>query len=199
MADYITVDEFKTRIAMTGTAQDLRIAEHITAASREIDSMCGRRFDADVSATARVYHPVNQHEVVIDDALEITAVKTDTDDDGTYGTTWSSTDYQTYPLNGVGPNRQSGWPSTLLTAIENRTFPRHRRPAVQVTAKWGWAAVPGDVKEAAYLIAHRLFYERDVPSGIVSGSLEFGGTGLREQRSVQKLLKPYMRYEPNVA
>ncbi len=199
MADYITTAEFKTRIGMTGSGQDTRIAEHVSAASREIDSICGRRFDADGSATARVFHPLNNYDVIIDDALEITAVATDTGDDGSYGTTWTSSDYQPYPLNGVGPNRQSGWPYTRLCAIENLTFPIHRRPSVQVTAKWGWTAVPDDVKEAAYLIAHRLFYERDVPSGIVAGSIEFGGTGLREQRSVMKLLKPYMRYEPNVA
>jgi hypothetical protein len=199
MADYITATEFKTRIGATTNTSDLRIAEHIAAASREIDSMCGRRFNADAAATARIYHPIDSHRVIIDDALEITAVATDTADDGSYSTSWASTDYATYPLNGVGPNRQSGWPTTQLVAIENRTFPLHRRASVQVTAKWGWTAVPDDVKEACYLIAHRLYYERDVPSGVLPGSAEFGGTGLRELRSVDKLLKPYKRYEPNVA
>lgn len=199
MADYITSNEFKARFGITTSSYDTMISEQITAASRQIDSMCGRRFDADGSATARVFHPVTSTEVIIDDALEITAVATDTSDDGTYATTWAAGDYQTYPLNGVGPTRQSGWPATRIVAVENRTFPSSRRASVQVTAKWGWTAVPDDVKEACYLLAHRLFYEKDVPSGVVPGSLEFGGTGMRELRSVVKLLKPYMRYEPNVA
>ena len=198
MADYITAAEFKTRVNITHSAEDTRIAEHVTAASRMVDTYCGRRFDADGVATARVFHPDDAYCCVIDDALEITAVATDTADDGSYGTTWASTDYEEYPLNGIGINRQGGWPTTEIVAIESRTFPQHRRAAVKVTAKWGWAAVPGDVKEATYLLAHRLYYERDVPSGVVPGSAEYGGTGMRDARSAWRLLDPYRRTAPEI-
>lgn len=196
MADYITAAEFKDRIGISHATDDVRIGEHVTAASRMVDTICGRRFDADSVATSRVFHPADAYLVFIDDALEVTAVATDNADDANYSTTWTSSEYQTYPLNGVGINRQGGWPVTELVAIESKTFPIHRRPAVQVTAKWGWAAVPQEVIEATFLFAHKLYYERDVPSGIVPGSAEFGGAALREIRSAHRLLSPYCRNTP---
>jgi hypothetical protein len=196
MADYITADEFKERVGIGSAKDDVRIAEHVSAASLMVDQFCGRRFDADTVATARVFHAYDAYSTLIDDALEITQVATDDADNAGYSTVWAAADYQTYPLNGVGINRQGGWPITEIVAVENRVFPVHRRPAVEVTAKWGWAATPQDVVEATYLIAHKLYYERDVPSGIVPGSQEFGGAALREIRSAYKLLGPYKRTVP---
>lgn len=198
MADYITAEQLKLRNNISVSTDDQTLDEVVTEASRMVDGLCGRRFDADSSATARVYRPINNHVVWIDDALEITAVKTDTGDDGTYATTWATGDYESLPLNGVGPNMQSGWPYTRLHAIENRTFPHHRRASVEVTAKWGWTAVPDDVKGATYMLAWRLYEERKAPFG-TTGNADFGALPIRDQRTVMKLLAPYMRREPVVA
>ena len=199
MADYITYDQYRIRHNITTSTDSATIGAVITEASRMIDGLCGRRFDADAAATARVFHPVDSHVVWIDDALEISAVKTDVADDGSYGTTWDAADYQAWPLNGVGPNMVSGWPYTRLHAIESKTFPTsHRRASVQVTAKWGWAAVPNDISGACYLLANRLYEERRTPFGTV-GSAEFGAMPIRDQRTVLRMLGPYMRREPVVA
>lgn len=198
MADYVNVTELKTRHNITAATNDITLAEVVTEASRMVDGICGRRFDADEAATDRVFHPTNGFEVRIDDALEITAVATDNADDGTYGTTWAAGDYQTLPMNGVGLNRQSGWPVTKLLAVSTRSFPNHRRPSVQVTAKWGWAAVPADIKAATYFLAYRLYEERQAPFGTV-GNADFGALPIRDQRTVMKLLAPYKRMAPAVA
>jgi hypothetical protein len=182
VTDYITSANFKTRHGITTSTDDARIAAHITAASLEVDSICGRQFGTHSgAATARYF---------------FTAVATDQTDTGDYATTWTvSTDYQVAPLNGVGPNGQTGFPVTQLLAVGYAySFPTcTRHPSVKVTGKWGWAAVPVDVVEATYLLAHRLFYERDVPSGVVPGSVEFGGVGMRRPYTVERLLAPYIR------
>lgn len=199
MADYISTAEFKTRQNISVTTEDTVIGLIVTEASRMVDGICGRRFDDLGSASARVFHPLNSYEVVIDDCSSISTVKTDDGDDGTYGTTWASGDWQAYPLNGVGDDGQTGWPYTRIVAIESRTFPtRNRRTSVQVTAQWGWAAVPAAVESATYLIANRLFEERKAPFGTV-GSAEFGALPIRDQRTVMKLLGPYKRPRPMVA
>jgi hypothetical protein len=197
MADYITAANFKLRHGISVTTNDARIAAHITAASLEVDQICGRRFNADSVATDRYYRPLNNGVVWIDDALEITAVATDPPDTGAYGTAWTvTTEYLTNPTNGIGINGQSGWPATYIYAVGSLMFPTcNRRPAVKVTAKWGWTATPVDVIEATYLITNRLFFETSAPAGVTTGSAEFGvpGSPLQRQYHVEKLLAPYVR------
>jgi hypothetical protein len=197
VTDYITSSNFKTRFGITVATDDTRIAAHITAASLEIDSMCGRQFGPHTgAATARYFHADSPHLARVDDCYDISAVALDLAGDGTYSTTLTvDTDYQTLPLNGVGANGQTGWPASQLHAVgysyDFCTF--GRRPAIKLTAKWGWSAVPTDVVEATYLLAHRLYFERDVPSGNLPGSAEFGGAPLRRPWTVERLLHHYVR------
>jgi hypothetical protein len=195
VTDYITSANFKTRFAITVATDDARIAAHITAASLEVDSMCGRQFGAGTPATVRYFSPDSWGRTRIDDASAITAVGVDDAGDGTYSTAWTvTTDFMTEPFNGVGPNGQTGWPITQLLAVGSYTFPTcSTRPSVKVTGTFGWAAVPVDVVEATYLLAHRLYFERDVPSGNLPGSVEFGGAPLRRPWTVERLLHNYVR------
>jgi hypothetical protein len=199
MADYITSANFKTRHGITVTTHDARIAAHVTAASREVDAMTGRKFDADSTATARYFHPYSCDAVRIDDALEITEVAVDLDDTGTYATTLAvTTEYIVEPHGGIGPNGQTGWPAEEIRLVTyTPTLRRFRRPSVKVTAKWGWTTTPTDVVEACYLIAHRLYYEVAVPSGVTPPNVEFGlpGSPLQRPYTVERLLAPYRRLE----
>lgn len=200
MADYISRAEFKTRQDITNTSSDDIIDEVITEASRMVDSICGRRFDDTGSATARVFRPTNCEIAYVDDFSTATGlvIKTDTSDDGTYDTTWDAADYTLEPLNNVGENGQSGWPYWRIVAVKSKSFPMWKRPSIQVTAQWGWAAVPADVKGATYLIANRLFEERKAPFGSVANA-DFGSLPLRDQRTVTRLLHDYVRRSPMVA
>lgn len=201
MVDFISLDGFRQRHGITATDKDARIVEHIAAASARVRSITGRDFAPHSgAATARYFRPLSCGRVVIDDAYEITAVGVDDNNAGTYGTAWTTADYVTEPLNGVGPDGLAGWPTYMLVAVSSLTFPTWwTRPAVKVTAKWGWAAVPDAVVEACYLLAHRLFYEVSVPGGVTPPNVDFGipGSALRRPYTAEDLLVPYTR--PNKA
>jgi hypothetical protein len=157
-----------------------------------VDSKCGRRFYADTNATTRIYQPTHYTLVQIDDAWDVTAVKTDEADDGTYSTTWSASDYQELPHNSIGQNGRTGWPTTAIEATDTRWFPtRNARPSVQVTAKWGWTAVPDEVVQATLYYAQRLMYLVDTPGGSTISS-EFGSLPIRRLSDIESLLQPYM-------
>lgn len=203
MTDYITAANFKTRHGITVTTNDARIAAHVTAASLEVDTFCHRQFGQHTGAAdVRYFRPLNGEVCYIDDAYEISAIAVDTSNDGTYATTLvANTDYITEPLNGIGPNGQSGWPAYKLAGFSCSKFPTYGpRPSVKVTAKWGWAVTPADVIEATYLLAHRLFFEVSVPSGVVAPSPEFGAPGMTMQRpwTPEKLLRPYLRTDRSI-
>jgi hypothetical protein len=199
VTDYIDFDGFVTRFGITVRDKDQRISEHITSASRLVEAICkGRTFGPHSgAATDRYFSPAGWKQVWIDDTYEITAVATDDNDDGTYATAWTIADYETDPANGIGPDGQAGWPVNMLRAVDwGKTFPTCTwRRAVKVTAKWGWAAIPDAVVEATYLLAHRLYYEVSVPSGINAPNAEFGlpGTVLPRPYTAENLLRPYIR------
>lgn len=193
MTDYITIQDLKGWRRDTTTANDIELSAIVTAASRWVDSRCGRVFSTDSTATARYFTPTNPYLVPIDDAHEITAVAVDDADDGTYSTSWSSTDWQARPVNQRGPQGQTGWPYTSIVAVEARRFDLGSlRPSVKVTAKWGWSAgVPDDVKQATLMIAARLYELRNTPLGLSGGSVEFGPVAVRDLRDIDGLLSPY--------
>jgi hypothetical protein len=194
---YIEPGEFAVRHGITTTTNLARIAEHAAAASRRIDAITGRTFGPHTgAATVRTFRPTNCHVTRIDDAYEITAVATDDSDDGTFSTTWSTTDYETEPANGIGVDAQSGWPVEQLGAVGNMRFPVYgTRRCVRVTAKWGWSAVPTDIVEATHLLTHRLYYEVAVPGGVTTPNPEFGipGAPLMRPYTFEALVRPFIR------
>lgn len=202
MTDYVTANTFKLRHNVTSVQNTSRIPDHCTAASRRVDTICGRHFGPQTEGspvatddTIRYFYPDSNWRCRIDDAYSITSVATDTGDGGTYTQTWTvTTDYLKKWPGGIGPNGLPGWPTIELQAVGGLWFPvGTNRPPVKITGKWGWATVPDAVIEATHLIAHRLFYENDVPSGNAPGSLEFGGAPLRRNWTVDDLLHDYVR------
>ena len=195
MADYITTDEFMSRFGITTSSELLRIAEHVTAASRRVDEITRRQFGPHTGdATIRYFRPVRTGLVYIDDSYDIDEVAID-DGTGTYPTVWATTDFETDPPNGIGPDGQDGWPASAIRAVGDYSFSRSRRSSVKVTGKWGWAAVPAAVVEATYLIAHRLYYEVKVPGGVTPPNIDFGlpGAPLQRPYTAEALLEPFKR------
>lgn len=190
---YATLTELKARLDIADTNDDDRLTDALAAASREIEQWCGRQFNDAGAASARVFHPLTPYTVMVDDFSTTTGlvVATDTDDDGTYDTTWTSSDYDLEPVNGV-VSGMTGWPYYQLRAVGDYTFPRcvRRRRSVQVTAQWGWAAVPSEVKQACLIIAAESFKLGDAPFG-VAGFGEFGPVRVRMNSRAQSLLAPY--------
>jgi hypothetical protein len=196
---YATLAELREHMGDTSTTLTTAVAERaIEAASRAIDKFCGyplRKFWLDSTATAKVYRPDDPYEAWVHDigAAAGVVVKTDTTGDGTYATTWDSADYQLEPLNAETVDAAYAW--WKVVAVDEKTFPVGRfRPTLQVTAKWGWAAVPDDVQEACLLKSAALFERKNSPQGVAG----FGDMGVvRISRygdpDVVELLSAYTR------
>lgn len=196
---YITFDEFDSYLAAAnngntvGTANRRTEMENaINAASRMIDKHCGRIF-YDSGAAARVFN--NDNPLVVNvpqDFHTVTSIKTDSTGDGTFDVTWSAGDYQLEPLNGVRDG-QPGWPANRIVAVGTRTLPVGREARIEITASWGWQAVPADVKQACYIQSHRVFTRAEAPTGVI-GVGEFGAIRLTSvDRDVETILNPYRR------
>jgi hypothetical protein len=69
---------------------------------------------------------------------------------------------------------------------------------VQVTAQWGWAAVPPAVKEACLILAEETFKLKDAPFGI-QGYGDYGPVRVRDNPKVASMLNPYRRKSVLVA
>ena len=200
---YATLAQVKRRlnIPTATTADDTDIEEAIESASREIDKHCGRRFYADAAATARTYYPDKPCRATVDDFYETAAlvVKIDSADDGTYGTTLTlNTDYILKPLNGV-VDGESGWPYWKIELVGSALFPTWtRRPSIQVTAKWGWSAVPKPVYEACRIIAAANYYLKDVKFGS-AGVADLGIVRVTDNPTAAAKVRPYRLHSVLVA
>lgn len=190
---YATVSQVKASLGIgtADTASDALLTAALAAAEDMIDGYCGRTFGtAGTAASTRVYATTVSDLVFIDDAAAITLVESDPSLDETWGTTWTTTDWQAEPLNGILAGRAH--PYTALRAVGDYLFPASQQAAVRVTARWGWSAVPSPVTQAAVLQAARLFKRSDSPLGVAG----FGDMGaVRVSRyldpDVELLLAPY--------
>ena len=167
---YCTDEEFKSWVGVDDALDANESPVIRKAASRKVEEYCGRQFNDAGSATARVYHPNSSTCLRLDEFHTTSGliVATDTGDDGTYETTISASNYTVYPLNGI-KDGQTGWPYDRIELRNAATFPAVTGPAVSVTARWGWAAVPDDVKTATLIQAAFLLGRRRSRNGLDSG------------------------------
>ncbi len=202
---YITVDEFASMLGTTTTANLIvEFAEEcIETASRDIDGYCGRRFYKEVvapaAATARQFLATSTTQVFIDDCYEApTAVAIDAAADGLYSTSWVAANYilGRAPIDAVAPDDR---PYATILAAPGYGFPCIARYTnVQVTARWGWAAVPSGVKSACRRLAHLQYEARNAPFG-AAGTPDTGYIRIRDDKLACQLLDPYVRKKLLVA
>jgi hypothetical protein len=199
---YATVNELRDALgdAATQRLDTGKLTQRLRAASRAVDNWCNRplgRFWLDPTATVRTYHSCDPYHAQVDDIGSTTGlvVKTDSDGEGTFETTWTiDVDFILHPLNASGNGGAFRW--NRIVAIGPRTFPyifgRGVRPDVQVTARHGWSMVPDPVREATLLKAIRLNRRPDAPFGNELGGLDVGPIRItREDSDVVALLAPY--------
>lgn len=189
--DYITAADLKAYMSIEKDTYDDRIASVATAVSREVETWCHRQFNLADAPTTRVYDPKDPDSLIVDDFIGQAVLSTDTALDGTYATTWSDSDFVQKPLNGVR-NGVEGWPYYEIYAVgHTNQFRFSRRPYAQVSAQWGWLAVPPPVIEACFILGADTFQMKDSRLGI-AGADQFG-TVVRVRDSVvaQSKLKHY--------
>ena len=197
---YVTLEDVKTRLGgSTVDGGDPQLEQAITDACRAIDVHTGQFFYDAGSASARTFRPDNASRLKVPPFSTTTGliVKTDTSDDGTYATTWASTDYE---LDHYGDDSTN--PYDTIEAVGSYVFPTYSRRlrTVQVTARWGWSAPPQNVIAAARILSVDLWKRKDAAFGIATGGFE--GQGLRIGRDmlagVAPLLQPYVRTDRKV-
>ena len=197
---YCTQNELKTFVGIptTDTADDSLIDDAVNAASRQIDAFCGRYFYQDTSASARKFFTNDLYRLRVDDISTTTGlvVKYDDDDDGTYEETVSSSDYQVLPINGI-VGGITGNPFYIIELISdgNHEWPldfSSNRPRAEITAKWGYASVPEQIKQATLMLASERFAMRNAPLS-VAGVGDFGVVNIQQNREITRLIAPFRK------
>ena len=174
--EYATADEVKYALELHGSEHaDNDITRALTAASRAIDNLCGRRFYADTDANqVRYFTPASGSYVQIDDLITLTSV-TVAPYGRTYDDTWVvDTDFMLEPLNAAAdgrPYEAIRWRSTSRYYGWPYRYPR----SVKVTGKFGWNTTPPEIKEATIMLASQLLKRvREAPFGIVGFGVDVG-------------------------
>lgn len=205
---YATLGELKAflKIDPQRTDNDPAMTIALNAASREIENHCNREFNNDYTgsvqgaATTRVYKPTAVRLVIVDDFYTTTdlVIAHRTITSNTTVTWTPNTYYELEPVNGV-VNGVSGWPYRRIVLPFWRYLWNISR--IEVTAHWGWAAVPAPVTQACLLIAAQNYKMGSAPFG-VAGTSE-GSQGLPSVRVHQipdacEMLHPYVGTHPLV-
>jgi len=193
---YCTVEELRAWMGDTGTILSSDVLEKaINTASRAIDDFCGvgRKFWLDNTPIARDFRVREPNIAWVYDIGDLTGLKIETDDvgDGSFLTTWSSTDYDLSPFQ-EDTDKAHTW--YRIHAI-GRQFPVNSiRRTLRVTAKWGWSAVPDQIKQATLMKANILVLRKDSPYG-VAGFSEYGVVRLNrsEDPEITRLIAPFVR------
>lgn len=197
--DYITPEVLKATMQLDGTTYaNLDIEDSISAASRAIDQMCGRRFWGDTNASDRYYTPTNYGLVVIDDLYDFDTLVTDQDGSGTFEETWTeNTDFYLEPLNAAADE----WPWTAIRLHPNagKSFPSVFPRSVKLSGKFGWSSIPDPVVKATGLLAAKILKRsREDPLGAAE-AMALGGAVVRMTEAdpmAARLLAPYVREKP---
>lgn len=173
---YATAVEYRGRVTKSDTGDDATILAQLTAISRLIDQRCRRFFTQDTILAARVFDGNGKARVWIDDIATATGliVKADLNGDYDYAdsneTLTLNTDFWLGPDNTNFGAEVRPWTFIELipTSAKATTFPLQRK-AVEITATWGWPAIPGAIKEATISITREL---RDIQEAGATLSLE---------------------------
>lgn len=174
---------------LTADDKDDLIQQAIAAASRWIDRRTGRRFFPDQAASPRTF-PVHGQSLYdgCDQVLLVDDICTEDDLAVATGSTgsWSAvTGWEAGPDNSLA----IGLP---LTQLRSRRGWLPWSGRVQVTARWGWPAVPDDIAQAALLQAMRFYRRKDSPQGVL-GNSEWGPTRVsRSDPDVEALIAPFV-------
>lgn len=197
---YATRNQIKAalRIGTADTQDDELIDNCAGAASRLIDGYANRAFWVVGTATSRVFTAGSDFVCQVDDmsGTAIT-VKSSQQANQIFDTTWTTSDYQLEPVNGILDGLTV--PYTRIRAIGNYLWPTlnnnfGEEALVQVTALWGWPAVPEPITQATIIQASRIFKRYDSPLGVAG----FGDLGvMRVSRAldpdVMQLVEPYRK------
>lgn len=169
--EYVDLTLLKAALKITDSDRDSLLQLALEAASRQVDNTTGRRFYLDITATARIIGTTRNtmrerrgERLLVPDIGDLTGLVVEVGEDPTWTDITSS--IRTEPVTAPEDDR----PVTSLLFRRGRFL---NSLEAQVTAQWGWPAVPTEVEQAALIQAMRLFKRKDSPEGVL-GSAEWG-------------------------
>lgn len=200
---YATLPDIKNVLGIHDDDADDELEDCVETASRDVDAYCGkgRKFWQDTTVVERSYFPRNSHVLFVDDISTTTGliVKVDQDDDGTFETTLTiNQDYIVQPVNAAAEFPVRPW--TRIMLLDGTLAGWNRlssgRPFAQVTAKFGWSAVPDAVKRATLLQAKTLFKADDTTFGTFQIGIDGAARSVPRMDPVAAArLEPFIRYD----
>jgi hypothetical protein len=160
---YAELAEYKQRVGKTTNDDDALLSELLKGVSRLLDQECGRFFTQDAAVVTRLYAGNGQPILYIDDVATATGliVKVDLDADflftGADETLTEGTHFWLGPANAdKGPEPKPYRYLEVVPANGRLTVWPEQARAVSVTAKFGWPAIPGAIREAAVFVTREI-------------------------------------------
>lgn len=161
---YASLLELKQYLAIGDAANDLDLERALDAACRKIDGECGRAFSLQTAQT-RLYYPESAYRVKTPDLVAVTTLKVDTAGDQTYPDTIPAADYELWPLNGERYQEVR-----LRSSAADYFIPGYY---VQIVGTFGCVvdgAAPVEVRQAALVLASRLYKRAEAPFGVLQNT-----------------------------
>jgi hypothetical protein len=199
---YCSLADVKAAARITDTIDDTLLELSIESASREIDSYTERVFyqtGSEGTPVVRVYVPQDLYVVQTDDIISVTTLKSDSNGDGTFDTTFDVSDFQLEPLNGLAGGIET--PFTRIRAVGTYLWPTYEprnvdanQASVQVTGVFGFSSVPTAVRQACILSALRQYKRYESPTGVL-GFSDIGAVrvGTKLDPDVERMIQPYRK------
>jgi hypothetical protein len=196
---YATLSDVKAAARITDSIDDSLLEMAIESSSRDIDAYTERVFfNTGATAVTRVYIPENIYLLETDDIISVTSIRSDTTGEGGFDQTWTATDYQLEPLNGIAGGIVT--PFTRIRAIGSLLWPIYEprdinagQASVEITARFGFASIPSAIKQATILASLRAYKRFESPTGV----LGFSDVGVvrigRLDPDVERLVSPYRK------
>ena len=196
---YATLADVKAAARITDTIDDGLLETAIESSSRDIDAYTERVFfNTGATAITRVYIPESIYLLETDDIISVNSIKTDTTGEGGFDQTWTTSDYQLEPLNGLAGGIAT--PFTRIRAIGDKLWPIYEprdinagQASVQIVARFGFASIPSAIKQATILASLRAYKRYESPTGVL-GFSDMGVVRVgRLDPDVERLIQPYRK------
>lgn len=176
---------------------EAELLEQLTAISRYIESpaVCGQFFTKDTAAVVRIFRPEHTSAELwlgTDLAVAPTQIRLDTAADGTYATTLAAAYWELWPLNAAdGPEARPWRRIDLVSWGTYTSWAAGQR--VEVTAQWGWPAVPAAIRQACIHLTAILRLQSPRATSSVDEIGRVVGMSAEGRGIVESLLRAYPR------
>ena len=180
LAEYKAFKQVRGGSTSTDTADDAVVEDIIELVSRYIDGQTGRRFFKNSTDETRYFKAESGNKCQIDDlSAAPTSVSVDYDNSRSYTALTIAGDVELDPINAL----LDGQPYTTLYILPTSSayFPEEVRNGVKIVGKFGYPAVPEDIKNLTMGIALNIDANRAGQVGAGAVSVTASGVVIRPQ------------------